>query len=59
MTEMKLRSLKEAYERIEALEDGASSSSVQIDFATPEEVLAAMTASDTTSTTESTGEATE
>ena len=56
MTEMKLRSLKEAYERIEALEDVTGSSSVQIDFATPEEVLAAMIASDTT---ESTGEATE
>ena len=43
--------------RIEALE--SNSSTVEIDFATPEEVLAAMIASDTTSTTESTGEATE
>ena len=48
--------LKEVYERIETLEDRTGSLSAQIDFATPEEVLAAMVASDTT---ESTGEATE
>ena len=47
MTQVKLKSLKEVYLRIEPLENNSgSSSSAQIDFATPEEVLTAMTAAD-------------
>ena len=47
MTQVKLKSLKEVYLRIEALENSSgSSSSAQIDFATPEEVLTAMTTAD-------------
>ena len=47
MTQVKLKSLKEAYLRIEALENNSgSSSSAQIDFATPEEVLTAMNTGD-------------
>ena len=47
MAQVKLKSLKEVYLRIEALENSSgSSSSAQIDFATPEEVLTAMTTAD-------------
>ena len=58
MAQVKLKSLKEAYLRIEALENSSgSSSSAQIDFATPEEVLTAMTTADIVE--ESTEEVTE
>ena len=47
MTQVKLKSLKEAYLRIEALENSSgSSSSAQIDFATPDDVSTATTTAD-------------